>query len=39
LWEVENYPEGEKLELVELYMEKGLSHDDASLITDTLYKK
>jgi len=38
MWEVEHYPEGEKQELIELYMDKGLLKDDAKLITDTLSK-
>lgn len=36
LWEIDNYPEGEKLELIELYMEKGMSEEDARIITETL---
>ncbi|MFW9998113.1 MAG: VIT1/CCC1 transporter family protein, partial [Candidatus Odinarchaeota archaeon] len=35
-WEVENYPEGEKQELVELYMEKGLTKEDASSIVSII---
>jgi vacuolar iron transporter family protein len=38
LWEVEHYPEGEKQELIELYMEKGLTKEDAALITETISK-
>lgn len=38
LWEVENYPEGEKRELIELYMNKGMSEEDATIITETLAK-
>lgn len=37
-WEVENYPEGEKQEMVELYMEKGIEAGDAKQITDILSK-
>ncbi len=35
-WEVHNYPEGEKRELVELYVEKGLSQEDATAIVDII---
>jgi VIT1/CCC1 family predicted Fe2+/Mn2+ transporter len=38
LWEVENYPEGEKKELVELYMARGLTWEDAATITDIISK-
>lgn len=37
-WEVQNYPEGEKLELIEIYMEKGLSKEDSISITNILSK-
>ena len=37
-WEVEHYPEGEKLELVELYGEKGIPREDAEQIVDLLAK-
>jgi len=33
-WEVDHYPEGEKKELVELYMEKGLSEEEAEQVVD-----
>lgn len=33
-WEIENYPEGEKRELVELYVEKGLNEEDAQTVVD-----
>jgi VIT1/CCC1 family predicted Fe2+/Mn2+ transporter len=36
VWEVENYPEGEKRELVELYEARGLSHDDAKTVVDII---
>ncbi|MBC2580957.1 VIT1/CCC1 transporter family protein [Clostridium sp. DJ247] len=41
IWEVEHYPEGEKQELVEIYMEKGISEKDAKTITEIIskYKK
>jgi VIT1/CCC1 family predicted Fe2+/Mn2+ transporter len=35
-WEVENYPEGEKKEMVEIYMEKGMSKEDAEKMTEVL---
>lgn len=37
-WEVEHNPEGEKEELIELYMEKGLSKQDSEQITNILTK-
>lgn len=37
-WEVENYPEGEKLELIELYTAKGLSEEDARNVTEIISK-
>lgn len=37
-WEVENYPEGEKKELIELYMAKGLQKDDAKTVTEIISK-
>ncbi len=37
-WEVEHYPEGEKQELVELYVDKGLAPDDAETIVQILAK-
>ncbi len=35
-WEVANYPEGEKIELVELYREKGIPEEDAKQMVDIL---
>lgn len=35
-WEVENYPEGEKRELVELFVAKGLAADDAKTVVDII---
>ncbi len=32
-WEVENYPEGEKREMVELYTERGMDPGDAKAVT------
>lgn len=37
-WEFDNFPEGEIKEMVELYMEKGLSQEDAQLIITTMAK-
>ena len=37
-WEVDHYPEGEKRELVEIYMGKGLSEEDAKTIVDRIAK-
>jgi vacuolar iron transporter family protein len=36
LWEVENYPEGEKLELAELYEAKGIPKEDAEKLVSIL---
>jgi VIT1/CCC1 family predicted Fe2+/Mn2+ transporter len=38
LWEARNYPEGEKQELVEIYMDKGLPKKDAEKIVQTVSK-
>jgi len=35
-WEVENYPDGEKQELVELYMEKGIDQEDAKTMVNII---
>ncbi|KAM3144160.1 hypothetical protein pb186bvf_003622 [Paramecium bursaria] len=37
-WEVQNNPEGEKKEMVEIYKAKGIDHEDAVIITETLAK-
>jgi len=37
-WEVENYPEGEKLELIELYVAKGMEQKDAEEVTALISK-
>ncbi len=37
-WEVKNYPDGEKREMVELYMEKGIAEQDAKIAVDALSK-
>jgi len=35
-WEVEHYPEGERREMVELYMDKGIDRGDAETVTGIL---
>ncbi len=37
-WEVDHYPQGEKQEMIELYMEKGLSEADAQTVVDIIAK-
>ena len=37
-WEARNYPDGEKREMVELYMEKGISEEDAKIAVEVLSK-
>ncbi len=37
-WEVLNYPEGEKKELIEIYTARGMSHEDATTVTDIIAK-
>jgi VIT1/CCC1 family predicted Fe2+/Mn2+ transporter len=39
LWEVRNYPEGEKKEMIELYIEKGVAPEDARIAVEALSKK
>jgi len=34
LWEIDHYPEGEKRELVELYVAKGMTEADAQVVVD-----
>lgn len=38
-WEYENYPEGEKQEMIDIYIKKGFDPEDAKLIIDTYTKK
>eukprot|EP00746_Dinoflagellata_sp_MGD_P143367 gnl/MRDRNA2_/MRDRNA2_76203_c0_seq1.p1 gnl/MRDRNA2_/MRDRNA2_76203_c0~~gnl/MRDRNA2_/MRDRNA2_76203_c0_seq1.p1 ORF type:complete len:277 (-),score=63.27 gnl/MRDRNA2_/MRDRNA2_76203_c0_seq1:19-849(-) len=37
-WEVENYPEGEIVEMIEIYKAKGMTAEDASIVANTLSK-
>ena len=37
-WEVENHIEGEKKEMVEIYVKKGLSEEDAKTVVDIISK-
>lgn len=38
IWEMEHYPEGEKLEMIELYIKKGIKEEDSKKIVDILSK-
>eukprot|EP00527_Entomoneis_sp_CCMP2396_P004931 CAMPEP_0198142874 /NCGR_PEP_ID=MMETSP1443-20131203/5545_1 /TAXON_ID=186043 /ORGANISM="Entomoneis sp., Strain CCMP2396" /LENGTH=287 /DNA_ID=CAMNT_0043805987 /DNA_START=227 /DNA_END=1090 /DNA_ORIENTATION=+ len=37
-WELENYPEGEISEMIEIYENKGMSAEDAKLVIETMAK-
>ena len=37
-WEIENNPEGEKLEMAEVYKERGFSAEDAKVMSETIAK-
>lgn len=37
-WEMENYPEGEIAEMIDIYQERGMTHDDAKLVIETMAK-
>jgi len=37
-WEVDNYPEGEKRELVEIYKDRGMSKEDAQAVVEIIAK-
>ncbi|ERI93083.1 membrane protein [Clostridiales bacterium oral taxon 876 str. F0540] len=37
-WEVEHFPHGEKQELMELYIQKGMTEEDAKTVTDIISK-
>lgn len=38
VWELNNYPEGEKQELIEVYVEKGISEADANAMVEIISK-
>jgi len=37
-WEMENYPEGEIREMIEIYMKRGMSKEDATSVIETMAK-
>jgi VIT1/CCC1 family predicted Fe2+/Mn2+ transporter len=37
-WEMENYPEGEIREMIDIYVERGMSLEDATLVVQTMSK-
>ena len=37
-WEFDNFPEGEKREMVEIYMQRGMNEEDATIIIETMSK-
>lgn len=37
-WEMDNYPEGEVKEMIEIYENKGMSNEDATLVINTMAK-
>ena len=37
-WELENYPEGEIMEMIELYESRGMSREDASVVVTRMAK-
>lgn len=37
-WEMENYPEGEIREMIDIYKERGMNHEDACLVINTMAK-
>jgi len=37
-WEVQNYPEGEVQEMIDIYVEKGMERDDAKMVIETIAK-
>mmetsp|Transcript_11651 Transcript_11651/g.24563 ORF Transcript_11651/g.24563 Transcript_11651/m.24563 type:complete len:279 (-) Transcript_11651:2657-3493(-) len=37
-WEMENYPEGEIKEMIDIYVDRGMKHEDAKLVIETMAK-
>lgn len=37
-WEMENYPEGEIREMIDIYIERGMSVEDATMVIHTMAK-
>jgi len=37
-WEMQNYPEGEIQEMIDIYKQKGMEHEDAKLVIETMAK-
>lgn len=38
MWEMENYPEGEVQEMIDIYVEKGMGREDAEMVVKTMSK-
>lgn len=38
MWEMENYPEGEIKEMIDIYEERGMKREDAKLVVETMSK-
>lgn len=38
VWELENYPEGEIREMIDIYTARGMSTEDATLVVNTMAK-
>jgi DNA damage-binding protein 1 len=37
-WEMENYPEGEIREMIDIYKSRGMTHEDATIVITTMAK-
>lgn len=37
-WEMENYPEGEIQEMIDIYEQRGMTHEDAKMVIETMAK-